>query len=236
MFKIAICDDNSDFCSLLSNKLLQVMNNESIDIYTFNNGDNLVKKLDNGSIKPDVVMMDIKLSPSGKTGIDYARYINNHAPECQIVFITEFLQYAMDVYRTEHTYFVLKSALDEYLPLVFDKIRKRSKMRTSKLILSQKDRQLVITSGELMYLERNLHKTTVHCKSGIYYTAQKLSELIQQLPPLCLLQCHKSYAVNLEYVREFLRTDFVLSDGTSIPISRGYYEQVKKAFADFCGV
>lgn len=42
------------------------------------------------------------------------------------------------------------------------------------------------------------------------------------------LRCHKSYAVNLKYAVDLLKYKIVMSDGTKVPVSRNYYDNVKK--------
>lgn len=44
------------------------------------------------------------------------------------------------------------------------------------------------------------------------------------------LRCHKSYAVNLKYAVDLLKYKIVMSDGTKVPVSRNYYDNVKKWF------
>ena len=55
---------------------------------------------------PDVLFLSLDLKDNN--GIEIAKEINEKSKECQIVFYSENLEYATEVYSTAHTYFVLK--------------------------------------------------------------------------------------------------------------------------------
>ena len=50
-------------------------------------------------------------------GIALADQINKLCPDSQIIFISQYLQYATAVYETEHVYFIHKLQMAKYLPL-----------------------------------------------------------------------------------------------------------------------
>jgi two-component SAPR family response regulator len=54
-------------------------------------------------------------------GIDFASKINQIAPSCIIIFISNYLNYATEVYDVAHVYFILKSELNERLPRALEK-------------------------------------------------------------------------------------------------------------------
>ena len=48
----------------------------------------------------------------GMNGIELANELNSTLPECRIIYLTGYLDYAPDVYTTEHVWFVLKDRID----------------------------------------------------------------------------------------------------------------------------
>lgn len=54
----------------------------------------------------DILFMDVKLKDGN--GISLAGKINNLWPECQIVYVTDSLTYAVEVYQTDHSYLYVK--------------------------------------------------------------------------------------------------------------------------------
>lgn len=68
----------------------------------------------------EVLFMDIELN--GENGVKAALQVNAKWAHCQIVFLTNYLNYATDVYEAEHVMFVLKEQFAERLGCVFAKI------------------------------------------------------------------------------------------------------------------
>ncbi|MDE7297661.1 MAG: LytTR family transcriptional regulator, partial [Lachnospiraceae bacterium] len=47
------------------------------------------------------------------------------------------------------------------------------------------------------------------------------------------LQCHRCCLVNLRHVREIRKTEIVMEQGMSVPVSRRMYEAVSRAFVRY---
>ena len=62
---------------------------------------------------------------------------------------------------------------------------------------------------------------------------QKVSEVMEMLDSKNFVRCHSSYIVGLRFVSKFRRTNFVMINGQTIPISRPNTARVKEIFGDF---
>ena len=128
----------------------------------------------------------------GVDGIELAGEINRIAPECKIVFVSSYIFYAPDVYNTEHIYFVLKSQMDERLPMALEKaVASISKPRDFMLIKAGAS-AMRIPTDTVMYLERALHKTKVVTASESYMTTQSPAELLKNVEyKNAFIHCHQ---------------------------------------------
>ena len=157
--------------------------------------------------------------------------INGENPRTQLIFISQYLEYASDVYSTKHTYFIYKNRLNEYLPTALDAALKN--LQTDEelyLIIKIKRSHLRIPVNDILYLERNLRETTVHTRTETYTVRDKLNVLQQQLPDFFVC-CHRSFLVNLHAVSKLQHTEITLNTGQQIPVSRAHYEDIKKSFS-----
>ena len=61
------------------------------------------------------------------------------------------------------------------------------------------------------------------------------AELLQEIQEKSgtVLTTHRSYAVNIDKVVRIGRTECILSDGSSIPVSRNFYKAVNEAFIKY---
>ena len=56
-----------------------------------------------------ILFMDIEMSD--ENGIDLAMEVNRKWPKCQVVYLTNFWSYAMEVYETRHVYYIVKEKI-----------------------------------------------------------------------------------------------------------------------------
>ena len=50
----------------------------------------------------------------------------------------------------------------------------------------------------------------------------------KEIPEALFCRCHKSFIVNINYVKMFKYNEFLMSDGNTIPVGRNYREKVKQ--------
>ncbi len=88
---------------------------------------------------------------------------------------------------------------------------------------------------ELEYCEV-IHRTLFfHLTSGkVLESIGSLDDLNAQLEPYrCFLRPHRSYLVNLEYVRNISARAVTMSCLTEIPLPRGKYNEVKDTYLEY---
>ena len=84
------------------------------------------------------------------------------------------------------------------------------------------------TQGQLIeYLEKDLRMIHFHMRHGIIYHAfGKFDDYAPEIADYHFVRCHRSYVVNLDYLKCIRGSDLPLLDGTAIPIGRSYKPQV----------
>lgn len=228
MLKIAICEDNS----IHAERLRQVTESfitvpSEIDMYsTSQEFEEAAKKQ---KLPYDLVFMDIDLD--GASGISLARKINLWNPATQIIYISEYLKYATEVYETEHVYFIDKAHIEEYLDKALEKALKRVEENKQQFLFFRKRQvQYSLLQNDILYMERIIRNTEIHTTQGIYDTNERLPVLMEQLSPAFAL-CHRSFLVNFRRVKSLGREELTMYDDTVISIGRSYYENAKRTFA-----
>lgn len=228
--KLAICEDNPAHYKMI-HALLQKYLKNSFEVTHFTSGDEFLRAAEMEGCPYSIILTDIDLGSDDLNGILLADKINHLNPDTQIIFISQYLQYATAVYETEHVYFIQKQQMEEYLPLALRAAcRKLEKLHTHYLYFSGNSRNYQVLCSDILYMERNLRQTRIYAKAKTYTTKEKLTSLVERMKPeFCL--CHNSFAVNLHAVQTYSHKGIILSDNTVIPISRSYYQQFKDAFA-----
>lgn len=223
---IGLCDDTREWYLHFRQVLSGFLDNEgeTADFLYFPDAVSLLAN----SREMDVLFLDICLD-TDLDGICLAGHINEKQRQCQIVYLTNYLSYAVDVYRTEHSYFVLKEQFSQRLEDIFRKLRS-CRWQDTLCFSVLNGGMVVLRPAEIHYFERVLRTTKIVTDFGVYLIRNKLNDLEKVLPDREMLRCHNSYIVNLAYVREMCRGCFLLRDHTEIQISRNYARPVKEKF------
>lgn len=85
--------------------------------------------------------------------------------------------------------------------------------------------------SKMLYVESSGHNVIFHMQDGSEF--RMLASLREYFPSLNVnknfLCCHKSYVVNLDYVTEMAVSEFILTNGEHVSISR-QFRQISKSY------
>ncbi|HAZ04830.1 MAG TPA: DNA-binding response regulator [Marinilabiliales bacterium] len=179
--------------------------------------------------KPELVFLDIQM-PEIK-GIDLARIIQW---KTAIIFTTAYSQYAVESYSLDAIDYLLK-------PVPFERflqaVNKAAHYLQNEKITSSSDERnfLFVKSGykavkinfdDIFYIEGLKEYVTIFAKSQKVLKLDTLKNLEQLLPKNHFVRVHKSYIVNLNYVKASFGNTIEIND-KQIPVGRAYKEVVK---------
>lgn len=224
MITIVVCDDTPRDREAIRDAI--ALTAPEAQVRLFSAPGELLKAAEEG-FRPDLAVLDIQLE--GMDGIALANRLGALHPGCRIIFISEYLGYATEVYAVRHSYFLLKSQLRERMGAA---IRRAVEDLGSLPRLSFQMRgqlQTVDVSG-VLYLERVLRKTYVHCAERCYETTEHPREILRRANSVLFCQCHQSFWVNLARVDAMTGETFTLMGGQQVPISRSFHKSVQTRF------
>lgn len=233
MIRIAICDDNAVQLDIIQDELKKNINETiSYSVDTFDGRISFEDMLGTGSCPYDIIFMDIVLENESSTGIDLVHKVNFLNPSCQIIYISQYLEFASDVYDTRHVYFLDKKRLPELLGRALEAALKNIARDSANnyLYFNVRKKQYKIPQNDILYMERNLRETTIVTRTDEFKISEKIDLLLKRLPSYFVI-CHRSYAVNLRLVSSIHQYSVSFPDGKSIPVGRTHYSDVKKSFA-----
>lgn len=232
MYRIAVCDDNRELLEAAAEHLRTYFEKEEIVLSLFEDGETLLDSVKNKNCLYQLAILDIELGEMN--GIEVGDELNRLLPDCQIIYLTGYLDYAPEVYSTRHTYYVYKPTMEKHLPLALEKaVAALEELEHGRLALPQKNGQLMLEKREITYLERRLRTTTIYTTGEAAVTALPLDELLEMIGLPAFLRCHNSFAVNLDHAAAFRRESFLMKDGKIIPISHSYYAAVRERFRKY---
>lgn len=226
---ILICDDILEEAQASQALIRKYFENKAATI-KITTPEDMIIQLEEELFQSDIVIMDIEFNGREMNGIQMVSLINEKYPECRIIFLSNYLEFAVDVYTTEHIYFVLKENMHVTLKLALDKALNsyQKDQENKKLIkITANNKVKSLTSDEIVYLMKEQRIVKVVLKDQELISYDSLREFVAKLPQT-FARVHGGYVVNLACVRLVEHEQITMTNGDVLPIGRTY----RKAFMD----
>lgn len=236
MIRIIICDDDPYIL-----KQIQEITEEQLSLLntkaTINTYTNPLQISNHLLQSCDIALLDVDLQAEALNGMKLARKLRSMRKDAIIIFVTNFVEYALEGYEVQAFRYVLKkdmkTALRVYLPQALQKLNEEKEK--IKVQISGEIIDLQINS--ILYLEVKQHYTTIFVQSGCTKRAIKsweihtsLSKFEKQLEPCGFLRIHRSYLVNMKYIQKFNIHAVQLYNGTVLRVSEVNYAENKQKY------
>lgn len=189
------------------------------------------------SSRPDCLFLDIEMPTMD--GFQFIQKMQNK--DVAVVITTAYNQYAIKALKNEALDYLLKPIDSDDLQETIAKIRKHhtrtidaarlekilldhnATSSNKKITLSTDGKLLFLDNDDIIYAESDGNYSTIYLEDGqkIVLT-KKLKEVVELLPSNTFFRIHNSFIINLNKIKEFLKTDgyVILKPNHKIPVSR----------------
>ncbi len=179
-----------------------------------------------------LLLLDIEMK--GQNGMELAKRLRARGDSLPVVFITGFADYMSEGYDVEALHYLLKPLDDAKLIRVLDRYAERKVDAVGELVVDTENGSMHLNLSELLYVEAFGRTCRLYMHNGRRIDAYAgIGEFREKLPAGEFVNCHRSYTVNLRYVRAVGRTCLTLDNGEQILVSRRLYGEVGKAFTAY---
>ena len=234
MIRILICDDDPSYREILSYKI-QKLFAESLcienSVLCKDNLNDTLQSVQAG--EADIVFLDVMLNE--ENAVDRLVSVQSELRTIPCILMTAFPVEVYNLSEIDCCYFLIKSKMtDEQLLRALKRgINQITKKDRELEIIQIGSKNYTINFRDLLYIETFNNNLTLHLTDGgtmtVYSTLKKFSK---RLPPN-FLQCHKSYMVNMNYIRGFSPHYFTLANGQQIPIPPKKYGGIVETYRNY---
>ena len=233
MLTVAICDDNAIHLKKAEEITDHALTaaQQLFRMYQFASAEDLLAWISSEEILPDLAVLDIEMG--GEDGISLAKKLNLLAPGCRIIFLTSYVDYAPDAYEADHIWFVVKGRVQEHFDAAIRKALdslKENETAIPGILVRENGRTVFLSLEEILYISKAGRKAQVKCLTGEHLDRKNPASLIPAGLQTHFIRCHQGYWVNISQISELDHEEFVLKDGSRIPISRTFREEAKRRF------
>ncbi|MDE6929741.1 MAG: LytTR family DNA-binding domain-containing protein [Lachnospiraceae bacterium] len=218
MIKFAICDDEPFMTEEISQYLSRYVEEKNIAPYCvscFPNGRLLLES----DCDFDLIFLDIQMEQPD--GMETAKMLRQRKNRSLLIFVTVMKECVFDAFEV-HAYDYLIKPLDYHrFKRTMDRAVKDLDQQADKHIIIRKSASCqVVPLSQIMYCEVQGRKVYIHQADGKVIDYYDKLEDFQRRVDRRFFRCHRSYLVNLDYIRGCAAGLATLSLGDKIPVSR----------------
>jgi len=231
---IAVCDDDKQDLLQISQLVDQYSScglaEGKIEVRKFESSMKLLAEIESGKhfdvFLLDVIMPDIN-------GIELAAEIRNRDHVAKIIFLTSSSEFAVESYSVSAFHYLLKPLQKDQLFSVLEKACQDIHVNLQKYIVVKAQTGLSkVFLHELIHVEVIGRTVYFHQKSGVTLES---TNTISQIEAVLLadkrfIKPHRSYIVNLDFIKNLSQIGFTTISDQFIPISRNVFKEVKQAY------
>lgn len=235
--KIAFCDDSPEHHNLMKEflKIYYMEFDDEITAEYFSSGSELISSYEQGN-KYHAIFMDVEMP--GENGIDICAMIKNKFDyDLLPCFITSYPDYMQNSFSVHPFDYLLKPIkyidFKKTMSRIYEHFNKSAYTLT---IVNSNRAEEIVAVDDIIYIQaQTLHfsdtKLAYFLKSGkIIYSRTKLSKIEAELCEVHFIKPHRSYLVNVRYIRKFSEGAVELTNGMILPLSRNGAARVKSKY------
>ncbi len=192
----------------------KILNEKHYSISEFSSGEELLLSI----IKFDMYFLDIQMNKI--TGIEAAKKIRLINESGVIIFITGFKEYVFEAFDVRAFHYILKPVQEEKLKEILQSALAQFEKNDKFIIARTMGNLSKIFIKDILYIEAEQRKLKVHTSYDIIEYYYKISDMEQELQGCYFFRCHKSYIVNLKYVKSFDSNSIILKNSENIYLSK----------------
>jgi len=232
LIRIVILEDIKAHCDRITSVLNSWAENagHNLHIKCFNNP----IAIDESEIsKYDCIISDVKMP--GQDGISFAREIRKVNLSVPIIFISDYVEYALSGYEVNALRFLNKND-----PNFTEKLYECMDF-TAKTVESNIQKGYTVINGgehislmfrDILYIEARNHTITFFTPKIALTERKTISALVAELPEQ-FCQCSRSHIVNVQHIVRFSSDSIKLRSGDEVPLTKTFAAELMKRYAKY---
>ncbi|MCE3226326.1 MAG: response regulator transcription factor [Bacteroidetes bacterium] len=201
--------------------------------------------------KPELIFLDVELN--GEFGFDLLKHPS--AIDLNVIFTTAHEKYALKAIKSSCLEYLLKPVDHNELKAAIAKFEGQMHLANNqkkievllsnivapdnsfnKIIIPGHDSHIFLNTSEIICCEADMNYTNVFTEKGEKIVSTKnLKEFEETLDPKTFFRCHKSWLININFIKKFLKSDsqVLMSNDMLIDISVRKKDEFLNLFKKF---
>jgi DNA-binding LytR/AlgR family response regulator len=228
--KIAVCDDESTQTETISSIVEKwgTTSGHICEIKSFSSSEAFLFDYDEEKTY-DILLLDVEMK--GMSGVDLAKRIRRDNKRAEIVFITSHFEFFGEGYEVNALHYLIKPITEEKLLPVLSRAAEKLSVEPPSLVVICESGTVKLWESEIVYVESLLHYIIIHTLKGDYKTKESISAFSERVSN-DFYRVHRSYLASLKHIVRISRNTICMENGTELPLARGKYDDINRAFIE----
>ena len=217
-YQIAVVDDRKPDRDWLAEKLAAYMARQGLEyeLSAFESGEDFLAAL--RAARFDVVFMDVYLG--GMTGVETAQRLRAIDMDCKLVFLTSSEDYMRQGFSLNSAHYLVKPVGNADFEQAMENCRVQPSCQPPTLTVTVGGQTLEVDTREIRYVDVQQRSAVLHTGAGSLSLSVSFSTAAERLMEnRRFLLCYKGVLVNIDHIAAQEGEDFILGDGTRLPIA-----------------
>lgn len=217
MIRIAICDDEkdmSDHIRKMTSDFFRRKNTE-VSVLQFSDGEELLQY----NKKIDILFLDIQMR--GMDGMKTARKLRERRFQGFLIFITILKEMVFQAFEVQAYDYLVKpveeGAFDKMMERLFTSLQNAGE---TGLLVQKGYESRIVSLADLVYCEIIDRKIYLHLSTNEVIDYYDRIENLEARLNGSFFRCHRSYLINLKYLKSYKSGTAYMEGGREIPVSR----------------
>ena len=200
--KIAICDDDLVLNRKLHQFIFETYHDIDLRIDEYRSGEEFLQKISTSKLTYDLLLLDIEMDKVN--GITVAKELKQLSPKTFVVFITSHDEFATVGYEVSAFRYLIKPINKNKLIEAIE-AAKEELLSIKSISFQNKDGEYIIPLNDILYFEAQNQEVLVSTTEQQLLHRGNLNDYEQRLSQEGFYRVHRSYLVNLRFVKSGAR-------------------------------
>lgn len=226
-YKIAICDDEQNQIEYITSIVASwsVHEGHGCEIRTFVSAEAFLFEYEEDKTY-DILLLDVEMK--NMNGIELAKRIRKDSNHAEIIFITSHFEFVGEGYEVDALHYLIKPISADKLTQVLTKATEKLSVEPPSVVIFCESETVKLYETDILYVESFLHYIVIHTKDKEYKIKENIS-VFENRVSNDFYRIHRSYLVSLKHITRISRTSVNIGN-TELPLSRGKYDDINRAF------
>lgn len=229
-YKVAICDDSESDREKIAGMVRRWAEASGNDVFmsVFPSSESFLFQYAEDK-NYDILLLDVEMREL--SGIDLAKRVRAERGRAEIVFITSHFEFIAEGYEVDALHYLVKPVAEQKLFEVLDRAAERLALEPPSVVVNCDGGTMKLLEADILYIESFAHYIEIHTPTDVYRLKESITAFGKRLSG-DFFRAHRSYIVNLKAVERISRSSLRLAGGAEIPLARGKYDGLNRAFIE----